>query len=86
MNLVQFREENGVLEEVPIDLSEDNYSKEESKKRIFQYKSVVYCKQDKPKWNEVVNVSIPHGKRLDEIKKTYLRFLIRNRPLADGLK
>ena len=67
---MQFREENGVLEEVPIDLSEDNYSKEESKKRIFQYKSVVYCKQDKPKWNEVVNVSIPHGKRLDEIKKT----------------
>ena len=26
------------------------------------------------------------GKRLEEIKKTYLRFIIRNRPLADDKK
>ncbi len=30
-----------------------------------------------------MNVSIPHGKKVEEIKKTYLRFLIRNRSL-DG--
>jgi hypothetical protein len=37
-------------------LSEENYSKDESKRKIFQYKSIVFAKQDKPKWNEVVNV------------------------------
>lgn len=85
VNLVQFREENSKYVEVPVDFSDENddQTEKESKKKTFFYKSIVYPKQDKPKWNEILNVSIPHGKKVEEIKKTYLRFLIRNRSL-DG--
>ena len=85
VNLVQFREENSKYIEIPVDFSDENDDQTEkgSKKKSFFYKSIVYPKQDKPKWNEVLNVSIPHGKKVEEIKKTYLRFLIRSRSL-DG--
>jgi len=89
VNLVQFKSLNGAgPEEVPVDLCEDSDGVDEQDlaRRIFFYKSIVYAKQEKPKWNEIVNVSIPHGKRLEEIKKTYLRFVIRNRPLSDDKK
>lgn len=79
VNLVQFRNEpGGRLVETPVDFSDEN-----SRQKYFFYKSLVYVKQDRPKWNEIVNVSIPHGKKAEEIKKTYLRFLVRNRSL-DG--
>lgn len=79
VNLIQFREDSHHrLVEVPVDFSDEN-----NRHQYFFYKSLVYPKQDRPKWNEIVNVSIPHGKKAEEIKKTYLRFLIRNRSL-DG--
>lgn len=81
VNLVQFR--GGITtssNEVPVDFSSDENNKQQ---QFFFYKSLVYAKQERPKWNEIVNVSIPHGKKAEEIKKTYLRFLIRNRSL-DG--
>lgn len=65
VNLVQFRSENGVsLDEVPIDLCDEENPPEGSnyEDRFYSYKSIVYAKQEKPKWNEIVNVSIPHGK------------------------
>ena len=73
---------------IPVDFSDenDNQTAKDAKKKSFFYKSIVYPKQDKPKWNEVLNVSIPHGKKVEEIKKTYLRFLIRNRSLDGKLK
>ena len=63
VNLVQFKNEFGTsYEEVPIDLYEDGSSDMgDGKQRFFFHKSMVYAKQDKPKWNEIVNVSIPHG-------------------------
>ncbi len=63
VNLVQFKSLNGVgpIEEVPVDLWEDSDGTDEQE-RFFFYKSIVYAKQEKPKWNEIVNVSIPHGR------------------------
>jgi hypothetical protein len=82
VNLVQFKEDlNGKLIEVPVDLNEE--TDDSIKKKVFFYKSIAFSKQDKPKWNEVVNVSIPYSKKVEEIRKTYLRFLIRSRSL-DG--
>lgn len=90
VNLVQFKNEFGTgMEEIPLDLGDESSpmdTENDLKRRFFFYKSIVYAKQEKPKWNEIVNVSIPHGKRLEEIKTTYLRFLIRNRPLAEDKK
>jgi hypothetical protein len=42
---------------IPVDFSEEteNNSKTLNRKYFF-YKSLVYPKQDKPKWNEIVNV------------------------------
>ena len=62
VNLVQFKNENGIeCEEVQVDLSDDGSDTSDQERRFYFYKSVVYGKQDKPKWNEIVNVSIPHG-------------------------
>ena len=43
--------------QVPVDFNDENEDPRSQKKRNFFYKSIVYAKQDKPKWNEVVNVS-----------------------------
>ena len=53
VNLIQFREEGNKLVEVPVDFSDEA---DDPKKKSFFYKSLVYAKQDKPKWNEIVNV------------------------------
>ena len=79
VSLVQFKSDNEAIEETPIDLNDEGAPSELN----FFYKSIVYAKQEKPKWNEIVNVSIPHGKPIGQIKKAYVRFLIRNRPLGD---
>jgi hypothetical protein len=47
-NLVQFREEGSKIVEVPVYF--------EDEKKVFFYKSIVYLKQEKPRWNEIVNV------------------------------
>ncbi len=48
----------GVNLKVPVDLNEESdESAKDSKKKLFFYKSIAYAKQDKPKWNEVVNVN-----------------------------
>lgn len=88
VNLVQFREDSSSRWiECPVDFNDEMDSTaagESSKKRpLFFHKSIVYAKQDKPKWNEIVKVSIPNGKKVEEIRKLYLRFLIRSRSL-DG--
>ncbi len=62
VNLVQFKNGSGIqYEEVQVDLSDDDSDNSGQERRFYFYKSVVYGKQDKPKWNEIVNVSIPHG-------------------------
>ena len=72
---------------MPVDLSDSSDTQQQANNNNnnnkFFYKSIIYCNQDKPKWHEVVSVSIPHGKTIDEIKRTFLRFLIRNRSI-DG--
>lgn len=86
VNLVQFR--NGGVE-TPVDFSDEQPSSSSStmnNNKQYFYKSLVYAKQDRPKWHEIVNVSIPHGKKAEEIKRTYVRFLIRSRSTLDGGK
>jgi hypothetical protein len=55
-------------------------------KKYFFYKSIIYSKQEKPKWHEIIKISIPTGKKVESIKNTYLRFVIRTRSLNDSNK
>ena len=50
------------------------------------YKSIIYSKQEKPKWQEIIKVSIPSSKNVERIRSTYLRFILRTRSLNDGSK
>lgn len=82
VNLVQIENIKEVGVEKPINLSDD----ESDYKRIFMHKSIVYCKQDRPKWNEIIKISIPNGKKVEQIKNTYVRFLMRSRYLNGTIK
>lgn len=78
-NLVQFKTENDKHTEVSIDLDDDNLQSLPKEKNYFQYKSIIYSKQEKPKWHEIIKISIPSGKKVERIRNTYLRFVIRTR-------
>lgn len=54
INIVQLNDEKEKQTEEPISL-DDNIDQNNSKNYFF-YKSLVYFKQDKPKWNEIIKV------------------------------
>ena len=86
-NLVQFKKENDKYVEVGVDLDRDDNDQLPQSKNYFLYKSIIYAKQEKPKWHEIIKISIPSGKKVERIRNTYLRFILRARSLtSDGNK
>jgi hypothetical protein len=49
-NLVQFKKENDKYVEIGIDLDRDENDLLPQAKNYFLYKSIIYSKQEKPKW------------------------------------
>jgi hypothetical protein len=54
-----------------------SHQQQQQNRGLFMYKSLIYAKQDKPRWHEILKISIGNGKKVEKIKNTYLRFLIR---------
>lgn len=54
VNVVRLNDENDAKTEEPISFNEN--IDQNCTKNFFYYKSIVYLKQDKPRWNEIVKV------------------------------